>query len=256
MKKLIHPTVAFLLIAASSAMSQEKQKINPNINASQEYSGVFHSPSADATPKVFRSIFQLEVVIKRGEEDARIVYADGTVVSRDGLIATVLDAPGSVQDELGGIESATLLMLDGGAADARVVAYDTAYGMAILRTENLDLPHLPLSERTLVANRRVDWHVVYRDGRKTYLYTRPLLIHKSAHTEGGTDDLCEIIDAGSSALSPERSGSALVAHDGSLVALMGRQEHWNVTPKNQRPRKKLAWAVPAQVISRELAEIE
>lgn len=256
MTRLLIPTIAILLLVASTACSQEKRKVKPNINASKEFPGVFHSPSADATPKVFRSVFQLEVVIKRDEQEAQVVYADGTVISSEGLIATVLDAPGTVQEELGGIESVTLLMLNGGSADAQVVAYDSAYGMALVRVDDLELPHLVLSKRSLVARQRVNWHAVYRDGRKTYLYTRPLLIHKSAHSAGGTEDLCEIIDLGSSALSAERSGSALVAHDGSLVALMGRQEHWNVTPKSQLPRKKLAWAVPAQVIAVKLAELE
>lgn len=229
---------------------------NPNINASKEFPDVFHSPSADATPKVFRSVLQLEVVIKRGDEEAQVEYADGTVVSSDGLIATVLDEPGANQDKLGGIQSATILMLDGSSAAAKVVVYDPAHGVAILRVEDLERPYLTLSTKNLVANQRVSWHAVYKNGRRTYLYTRPLHIRKSDHTVGEMTDLCQIIDVGSSALSAERSGSALVSHDGSLVALMGRQRHWDVTPKNSRPRKKLAWAVPAKVIARMLEAIK
>ena len=255
MTRTIIPTIAMLLLLAPSAFSQPN-KPKPNINASKEFPGVFHSPSADATPKVFRSIFQLEIVIKRGEEEAQVMYADGTAVSADGLIATVLDEPGTVQDEQGGIESAAVLMLNGSSASARVVAYDPAHGVAILRVEDLELPPLTLSKKSLVAKQRVSWHAVYKAGRRTFLYTRPLRIHKSAHTVGGTDDLCEIIDVGTSALSAERSGSALVSHDGNLVALMGRLKHWNVTPKNQQPRKKLAWAVPAHVIANILDGIE
>lgn len=41
-----------------------------------------------------------------------------------------------------------------------------------------------------------------------------------------------------------------VALDGTLLGIMGYHKHWNVTPKNSPPRKKLAWAVPAQVIAR------
>ena len=226
------------------------KKPSPDVNASREYPGVFHSPSADEMPRVFRSVFQLEVVIKRGEQDAQVIYADGTVIASDGLIATVLDEPDTNQEALGGIESATLLMLDGNSAAAKVLAYDPAYGVAILRVEGLDLPHLTLSRKSLAARQRVSWHAVYKDGRRTFLYTRPVRIHKPAHTVGKTEDLCEIVDTGSSALSAERSGSALVTHDGSLVALMGRQKHWNVTPRNEQPRKKLAWAVPAHVIAR------
>jgi hypothetical protein len=155
-----------------------------------------------------------------------------------------------------GIESADVLMLDGSSVAAEVVSYDPAFGVAILRVKDLDLPPLSLSQKSLVAKQRVSWHAVYKDGRKTYLYTRPLHIHKAAHTVGKTTDLCQIIDNGTSALSAERSGSALVSHDRSLVALMGRQKHWEVTPKNSSPRKKLAWAVPASVIAKMLEEIK
>ncbi len=80
-------------------------------------------------------------------------------------------------------------------------------------------------------------------------------MHKSAHTVGATKDLCEVIDKGSSVLSAERSGSALVAHNGSLVALMGRQKHCNVSPQGTLPRTKTAWAVPASVIAKMLEQI-
>lgn len=231
----------------STRKGSHVRKPGANINASKEFAGVFHSPSSDATPDVFRSIFQLEVVINQGEEGPQVIYADGTVISADGLIATVIAEPRADLDLLT-IEAATLMTLDGNSVAARILGFDRAHGIAIVRVEELDLPHLRLSSRKLVANQRLNWHAVYRDGRKTYLYTRPVRIHKSAHTVGNTDDLCEIADFGTSALSAERSGSALVAHDGSLVALMGRQKHWHVTPKSEQPRKKLAWAVPAHVI--------
>ncbi len=219
------------------------------INESKEYPGVFYSPSAPNTPNVFRSVFQLEVVIKRGENEAQVEYADGVVVSSSGLIATVLDEPGTNQSEMGGVDSVDVLMLDGSSVATELVSYSPAYGVAILRVKDLNLRPLALSQKSLVANQRATWHAVYKDGRKTFLYTRPLQIHKSTHTVGETTDLCQIIDNGTSALSAERSGSALVSHDGSLVALMGRQKHWKVTPKNSPPRKKFAWAVPAHVIA-------
>jgi hypothetical protein len=249
-------TIAILLLLAPDAFSQGKKKPNPNINESKEFANVFHSPSADKTPKVFRSVIQLELVIKRGDNDAQVQYVDGTVVSSDGLIATVFDEPGANKSDLGGIESASLLMLDGSGVAAKVVAYDSAYGVAILRVADLKLPHLTLSKKSLVAKQRLNWHAVYKNGRRTFLYTRPLQIHKSAHMVGETEDLCQVIDPGTSALSEERSGSALLAHDGSLVALMGWQKHWNVTPKNSPPRKKLAWVVPAQVVAKMLAGIK
>jgi len=31
---------------------------------------------------------------------------------------------------------------------------------------------------------------------------------------------------------------------------MGRQKHWNVSPKNVLPRKKVAWAVPANALEK------
>lgn len=234
--------------AESSRQSPPVRKPIPDINASTEYAEVFHSPSSDVTPEVFRSIFQLEIVTRRAEENRQVIYADGCVVSADGLIATVVAEPGTGPDTLE-IEAATLMTLDGRSVAARILSYDPGYGVAIVRVEDLDLPHLRLSTNKLVANQRLSWHVVYRDGRRTYLYSRPVRIHRSAHTVGATEDLCEIVDTGTSALSAERSGSALVAHDGSLVAIMGRQEHWNVTPRNEHPRKKLAWAVPAHVIA-------
>jgi hypothetical protein len=249
-------TIAILLLMVPDAFSKDKQKTNPNINASKEYPNVYHSPSADKTPKIFRSVIQLEIVVKRGDNEAQVQYADGTVVSSDGLIATVFDEPGANKNKLGGIESASLLMLDGSGVAAEVVAYDSAYGVAILHVADLKLPHLTLSKKSLVAKQRLTWHAVYKNNTKTYLYTRPLQMHKSAHTIGETKDLCEIIDPSMSSLSAERSGSALLAHDGSLVALMGWQKHWNVTPKNSPPRKKLAWAVPASVIAKMLAAIK
>ena len=229
------------------------QSTSPDINSSLEFPGVFHSPSADATPDVFRSIIQLEVVVRFGDEEAQVLYADGTVVSADGILVTALDTPDTKLKKLI-IESASLLMLDGRIAPAEVLSYDPAYGVAILRVKQLKLPHLTLSKKSLAAKQRLTWHTVFTDGQRTFLYTRPLRIHKSVHRVGGTMDLCQVIDQGTSALSAEKSGSALVAYDGTLVALMGRQPRWDLPPKNVQPRTKLAWAVPAQVISRIIAE--
>ena len=256
MVRLFVCPIAILLLLVPDANSQEKRRTVPDINASKEFPNVFHSPSANSTPKVFRSVIPIEVVVKHGDKEASVQYADGTVVSADGLIAVVIGEPGKNQSEQGGIESATLLMLDGSSAEAKVVAFDSANGLGILRVDGLNLPHLRLSTKRLVAKQRVSWHAVFKYGRRTFLYTRPLHIHKAAHTVGETSDLCQIIDNANSSLSAERSGSALVAHDGSLVALMGRQKHWEITPKNQSPRKKLAWAIPAAVIAKAIEGIK
>lgn len=241
-----------LLLLASPVISQERPR--PDINESTEFPNVFLSPSADQHPRVFGAIFQMEVVVQRGDADAEIVYANGTVVSDDGLIVSVIDEPNSSQDESGGIQSAALLTLAGGGVPASLVAYEPAYGLAIFRVTGLDLRPLVLSQSPPVANRRVNWHAVFKNGRKTYLYSRPLRLHQSSYQLAGTEDLIEIIDAGSSSLNADRSGSALVADDGTLVGIMGRLEHWNVTPASSPPRLKLAWAVPAHVIERLLEE--
>lgn len=246
-------TIALLCILGVTfirPLSADKPRIKPDINQSTEYTGVYHSPSANSTPPMFRSILQMEIVVKRGDEEARVVYANGTVVSSDGLIVSVMDEPNTTTEESGGIISASVLTLDGSGAAAKPVAYESAYGVAIFKVDNLDVPALPLSKAPLIANRKGMWCAVFRDGRKTFLYRRPLQVHKAAYTVGDTTDLCEFIDLGSSSLNAERSGSALIALDGTVLGLMGRQKHWNVSPKNVKPRTKVAWAVPAEVIAR------
>lgn len=251
MSRLIAFAAVGSLLCLCPAYSKEKRKTRPNINKSKEYANVYHSPSAEATPKVFRSVLQMEVVVKKGDSEAKVLYANGTVVSKDGLIVSVLAQPGAENDESGGIVSAALLFLDGKSAPVKLVAYEPAYGLAIFRAKGLDLPPLPLSKAPLVANRLVNWHTVFKiGGKRTFLYTRPLRIDKTAYAIGETKDLCRIIDRRSSSLSAARSGSALVALDGTLVAVMGRLKHWHVTPKNSPRRLKLAWAVPASVIAR------
>jgi hypothetical protein len=210
----------------------------------------------DSTPSWVRSVLQMEVVVKKGDSDAQIQYANGTVVSRDGLIVSVLDEPGTNQKESGGIESASILLLDGSGAPAEFVAYEPAYGVAVFRAKGLDLRPWALSTAPPVANRRANWHTVYKQGRKTYLYTRPLRVHKAKHQMADTEDLCQMIDPGTSSLNADRSGSALVALDGTLLGIMGWHKHWNVSPKNQSPRTKTAWAVPADVIARLLEKVE
>lgn len=248
MARLIALTTTFVLICVSSAFSQ--------INESKEFRNVFHSPAADSTPSWVRSVLQMEVVVKKGDSDAQIQYANGTVVSRDGLIVSVLDEPGTNQEEFGGIESASILLLNGSGAPAEFVAYEPAYGVAVFRTKGLDLRPLALSTAPPVANRRANWHTVYKQGRKTYLYTRPLRVHKAKHQMADTEDLCQMIDTGTSSLNADRSGSALIALDGTLLGIMGWHKHWNVSPKNQSPRTKTAWAVPADVIARLLEKAE
>ena len=244
MTRLIALTTA-LVFCVTPAFAQKK-KVKANTNASQEYKNVYHSPSADSTPQVFRSVLQMEVIAKRGSAEAEIVYANGVVVSNDGLIVAVVDAPGA-KEELE-VDSGAVLMLDGTSKAAKLLSYSAEYGTAVFRADSEGLRPLSISKSPLVAKRRLSWHTIYRDGRKTWLYTRPLRVHKSAKEVATTKDLCEVIDLGTSALSPERSGSALLAHDGSLVGVMGRLKHWNVTPKNVTPRTKTAWAVPASVI--------
>ena len=99
-----------------------------------------------------------------------------------------------------------MLLLDGKSATTEILGYDPAYGVAVLRTKQLKLPHLPLSRKGLVAKQRLNWHAVFTDGQRTFLYTRPLRIHKSAYRVGATADLCQVIDQGTSELSDERSG--------------------------------------------------
>ena len=246
MTRLITFTAAFLLFCVSPAFSQ--------VNKSKEFPNVFHSPAADSTPSWVRSVLQMEVVVKKGESDAQIQYANGTVVSKDGLIVSVLDEPGANQNKSGGIQSASILMLDGSGAPAEFVAYEPAYGVAIFRVKGLEVRPWALSKAPLVAKRRLKWHTIYRRGRRTYLYTRPLSVHKAKHQMAKTKDLCEVTCTGVSALSADRTGSALVALDGTLVGIMGWHKHWNITPKNSPPRKKLVWAVPARVIARLLKE--
>lgn len=252
MKRLIATSLLTFGVMLTSADSSaaEKPKGNPNITESKEYKGVYLSPTADSTPSAFRSIFQMEIVVRHGGSEAQIVYANGTVVGPNGLVVSVMAAPHQNSDPDGGIVSASMLTLDGSGVPAELLAYDPAYGVAVFRTEGLNARPLPLSKVPLVANRRVMWHAVFRDGRKTYLYRRPLHVHKAAQTVGETKDLCEFIDHDSSSLNAERSGSALIALDGSVLGLMGRQKHWNVSPKNVQPRTKVAWAVPAEVIAR------
>ena len=250
---MARPTIVALLVALSSTTPVFAQKkVRPDINASKEFSGVYHSPSADTTPKVFHSVYQMEIVVKRGDTDAQVRYANGTVVSTN-VIVSVVDAPHTTTEETGGIVSAALLLLDGGGAAADLLAYEPAYGIALFRVRDLELRSLRLSKAPLIANRRVTWNAVFRQGRKTYLYRRPLRISKAELQVEDTTDLCEIMDDGSSSLNADRSGSALVGLDGTLTAIMGRQKHWTVTPKTTTPRKKLAWAVPASVIERLVA---
>lgn len=241
--------IALCLFATSNMVAaQSKGKPKANINESKEYPNVIHSPSAESTPSVFRSVLQMEIVVKVGDKEPAIRYADGVVVGKDGLMACVLDAADS-KLTAESIQGADVLLLDKTAVAAELVKWDAAHGFALFRAKDLNHPALQLSKRTLVAKRRLTWHCVYRDGRRIILYTRPLQVHKSKITVGETDDLCEVIDYGTSALSAERSGSALLSLDGQLVALMGRQPHWNVSPRNVRPRTKVAIAVPASVVS-------
>ncbi|MEM7477796.1 MAG: hypothetical protein AAF483_22645 [Planctomycetota bacterium] len=232
----------------SSLDGQEKQKVIPDTNQSKEFPNVYHSPSADSTPDPFRSIFQLELVVKQDEE-AEVIYANGVLVTLDGLIVSVIDAPESRLDA-SDIESATVLLLDGASTELKLKKYDSAHGVAVFQSTGLKAPPMTLSTKSLVAKRRLQWHAVVQNGRKRYLYSRSLQVHKSKKAAGGIEDLCEIIDvAAHSSLNADRSGSALLALDGSLVALMGRQPHWNISPKNVLPRTKVALAVPASVIA-------
>lgn len=248
MKRTLALALLCLFATSSMVAAQNKGKPKPNINESKEYPNVVHSPSAESTPPVFRSVLQMEIVIKDGDAEPAIRYADGVVVGKDGLLACVVDAADSKLTEES-IEGADVLLLDKIAVAAELVKWDAAHGLALFRAKDLNHPALALSKRTLVAKRRLTWHCVYRDGRRTILYTRPLQVHKSKITVGTTEDLCEVIDYGTSALGAERSGSALLSLDGQLVALMGRQPHWNVAPKNVRPRTKTAIAVPASVVA-------
>ena len=205
------------------------------------------APSADGTPTVFRSVFQLEIAVKPEEGEAEVRYADGVVVAKGGLIASVFAAPNSNMAN-SNIGSVDVLMLDGSAIPAKVVAVDALHGLALVRADDATLPALELSDRSPVAKRRLDWNAVFREGQKTILYSRPLQIHRSKVAVGEVDDLCQVIDHASSSLTAARSGSALLSLDGRLVALMGRQPHWDVSPKSVRPRTKVAHAVPARIV--------
>ena len=118
-----------LMSCVSTAFSQ--------LSVSKEYANVIRSPAAKSTPKIFRSVLQMEVVIRQGEADAEIIDANGTAVSKDGLLVSVIAEPGENQDENGGIESATVLNLDGSGVAASLVSYAPEYGVAVFRANGL-----------------------------------------------------------------------------------------------------------------------
>jgi len=249
--KHIATYVSLCLLWSPAAVGQ--QKPYPDINESKEYSNVIHSPSAESTPPVFRSVLQLEIAVEEENGEAAIRYANGVVVGSKKWIVCVLDQPNS-NLSVERIQSADILMLDGTSVSVKVDRVDAAHGLAVFRAAGLDAPALEISDRAPVAKRRLNWHAVYHQGQKTVLYSRPLQIHKARLTIGETDTLCEVIDHESSALSAERSGSALLSLDGRLVAVMGRQPYWNVSPRSVRPRTKVSWAVPAKVILQAIDE--
>lgn len=220
----------------------------------RELPGVFPSPASDAAPLWARSVFQMEV-LREGDEGPQAQYANGTVVSKDGLLVSVLDLPGSNEKKSGGIQSASVLMLDGAVAPAKLVAYQAEYGVAIFRANGLDARPFLLSRAPLAAKRRLNWHTVYTRGRKTFLYSRPLRVNRAHHQVGETSELCQVACPGTSALSPARTGSALVALDGTLLGVMGYQKHWSRGPASASPGAKTAWAVPASVIANLLEEL-
>ena len=249
MKQTLALTILLLIASSSMVVAQKKGRPNPNINESTEYPNVIHSPSAESTPPVFRSVLQMEIIVRDGDSEPEIRYADGVVVGKEGLLACVVDSADS-KLTAESIEGADVLLLDKSAFAAELINWDAAHGLALFRAIDLKHPALELSKRTLVAKRRLTWHCVYQSGEQTILYSRPLQVHKSKVSVGATEDMCEIIDYGSSALTAERSGSAMLSLDGQLVALMGRQPHWNVSPKGVQPRTKVAVAVPAAVVSK------
>lgn len=234
------------------ALSTFCMTVQAEVNETKEYPNAYHSPAAEKIAPVFHSVVQMELVVKKGDADASVQYVNGVVLNRDGLIASVVNTPGEGTPETGGIEAATILMLDGSGAKAELVRYSSDHGVALFQAPGLDVRPIALAETPLVGGRRVLWHTVFKEGRKTYLYTRALKVYKASHTVGSADDLCLIIDHESSSLTAERSGSALVGPDGTLLGLMGYQPHWNLT-KNQSPRTKTAWAVPAAVIAELIA---
>ncbi len=247
---MIRTTSVLIAVAFTSTYAFGDQQVTPNINKSTEFDGVYHSPSAKHAPVAFRSVYQMEIVVETGQPDTQLVYANGTVVSNDGLVLSVMSVPGVDVT----ITSASVLFLDGRSATAQLVAQVSAYGVAVFRVQHPELRPLPISTTPFVGNRRATWHTVFREGRKTFLYRRPLRLHESGFQNN--DELCRLIDHDSSSLTAERSGSAIIALNGTLLAVMGRQKHWNVTPKNGSPQTKTAWAVPASAIRKILATID
>lgn len=242
------PTLVALCLTFLTGTAEAQSRRAPDINESKEFPGVYHSPSAESTPAVFRSVLQMEIAVRTGDAEAEVRYANGTVVSQDGLIVSLFDAPASKltkEDVL----SATILLLGGGAAEASLVKFDADHGMGLFRAEHLELPSLDLSKTPVIPKRRLSWHAVFREGPRTFLYSRPLQVHHGKVTLDQIDDLCSVIDRGHSSLNADRSGSPLLSLDGRLVAIMGRQAHWKVSPKNMHPRTKTAWAVPAHVVA-------
>ena len=100
-----------LTMTSNAVNAQKKSKPHPDINESKEYPNVIHSPSAESTPPVFRSVLQMEIVVREGADEPAIRYADGVVVAKDGLLACVVDAADS-KLTAENIEGADVLLLD------------------------------------------------------------------------------------------------------------------------------------------------
>ena len=149
------------IISATLISAQSKSKFKANVSQSKEFPNVTISPAAETAPKVFRSVLQMELIVRGGKDEAAVIYTNGTAVE-DGLIVSVIAGPGEVKSPTGGVEEAVILMLDGSSTAATLVAFDPGYGVAVFRADGLDVPPLKLSKSKAVANRRLSWHAVYR----------------------------------------------------------------------------------------------
>lgn len=202
------------------------------------------------------AIVWIEAIIEErqsdGGQEPEAIYMFGTIVSPDGLIATVLEKGQAREDVFEQFRTATV----GHNRKGRLVAYQPEYGIALLKVDATGLPFLALASDPIAANRRLGIHVIGGHGPSFAPKAWAAHVFQTNHRIGETEGFFTIVASG--ALHGLHVGAALVSANGQLQGMIGRQTLPLELPgpdgSEHDPNRPKFWAIPANVIARLIEE--
>lgn len=199
-----------------------------------------------------------------GEEDgadgvplASAGYMNGTIISAEGHIAATIGEGASQADVRRFLKKVTVSLPGGRTGQARLMAYDSQTGAALLKVNASGLPYLELSNDPIAVNRRLTVHAIGHESTgREFRAAVPAQVMESRFKLRNHNGFFTVSEGSQNSLTGEYAGAPVVTSSGRLQGILSSTDEALLRSPDGtgNPRIHRAAAIPVSVIAKLLDE--